>query len=97
MRIIDEPIIAKNKTVVNQQNVTHVTFVIDRDILSCYERRMEPTTILTDTQSVVLLELGSGNLAMVVYTITIGDVVIVLFLAAMLTLQLLELWRGRRC
>jgi hypothetical protein len=58
---------------------------------------MEPTTILTDTQSVVLIELSSGNIGMVVYTITIGDVVIVLFLAAIFTLQLLELWRGRRC
>jgi hypothetical protein len=58
---------------------------------------MEPTTILTDTQSVVLIQLNSGNIGMVVYTITIGEAMIVVLLAALFALQVLEVWRGRRC
>jgi hypothetical protein len=58
---------------------------------------MEPTTILTDTQSVVLLQLPSGNVGMMVYTVTVGEFVIVILLATLLAFKVLEVWRGRRC
>jgi len=54
------------------------------------------TTTLTNTHSVVLLELSSGNVAMVEYSITAGDVLIATLLLALLTLYVVEIWRGRR-
>lgn len=58
---------------------------------------MDPTTVLTDTQSVVLLNLSSGNTAMVVYSITVGETVIILLLAVIVALDVVQIWRGRRC
>lgn len=55
-----------------------------------------PTTTLTSTHSVVLVQLASGNLAMVEYQVSVGDVVIWFLLAAMVCLQVMQLWRQGR-
>jgi hypothetical protein len=54
------------------------------------------TTTLTNTHSVVLVQLSSGNVAMVSYTLTAGDVLVATLLAALLALHVVEIWRGRR-
>jgi hypothetical protein len=54
------------------------------------------TTTLTNTQPVVLLHLSSGNTAMVAYTVSVGEVMIAVLLVAMLSIQVLNLWRNRR-
>ena len=53
------------------------------------------TTTLTDTRSVVLVALASGNLAMVEYSVSVGDVVIWALLTVLVALQIVQLWRGR--
>lgn len=54
------------------------------------------TTTLTTTHSVVLVQLSSGNVAMVEYSISVGDVLIATLLAALLALRIVDIWRGRR-
>ena len=53
------------------------------------------TTTLTDTRSVVLVALASGNLAMVEYSVRVGEVVIWVLLTILVALQVFQLWRGR--
>lgn len=55
-----------------------------------------PTTTLTSTHSVVLVQLASGNLAMVEYQVSVGDVVIWCLLTVLVALQVVQLWRQGR-
>jgi|WetSurMetagenome_2_1015567.scaffolds.fasta_scaffold110810_3 hypothetical protein len=54
------------------------------------------TTTLTNTHPVLLLQLTSGNLAMVDYSVTAGDISIIVLLVAMLSLQVCQLWTSAR-
>jgi hypothetical protein len=54
------------------------------------------TTTLTDTRAVVLVTLSSGNVAMVEYSLSAGDVLIASLLAVLVLLQVAQIWRGRR-
>lgn len=55
-----------------------------------------PTTTLTTTHSVVLVQLASGNLAMIDYSVSVGDVVIWGLLAILVVLQAVQFWRQGR-
>jgi hypothetical protein len=62
-------------------------------------RDMDPitaTTTLTDTRAVVLVTLSSGNVAMVEYSLSAGDVLIASLLAVLVLMQAAQIWRGRR-
>jgi len=54
------------------------------------------TTTLTTSHSVVLVYLASGNVAMVEYQVSVGDVVIWTLLAALVVMQAVQMWRTRR-
>ncbi len=54
------------------------------------------TTTLTTSHSVVLVHLASGNVAMVEYQVSVGDVVIWTLLAALVVMQAVQMWRTRR-
>ena len=54
------------------------------------------TTILTTNHSIMLLQLSSGNLAMVEYQITVGDVMIAVLLTILVVMQTVSLWRNGR-
>ena len=54
------------------------------------------TTILTTNHSHMLLQLSSGNLAMVEYQITVGDVTIAVLLTILVVMQTVSLWRNGR-
>ena len=54
------------------------------------------TTILTTNHSIMLLQLSSGNLAMVEYQITVGDVTIAVLLTILVVMQTVSLWRNGR-
>jgi hypothetical protein len=55
------------------------------------------TTTLTTTHSVVLVQLSSGNLAMIEYQISVGDVMISVLLAALAIMQAAQMWMmGKR-
>jgi hypothetical protein len=51
------------------------------------------TTTLTTSHSVVLVQLASGNLAMVEYQISVGDVLIAGLLTLLVIMQAFEFWR----
>jgi hypothetical protein len=53
------------------------------------------TTTLTSTRPVVIVQLSSGNLAMVDYSLSVGDVMIALLLMVLVSLQVLQVWRNR--
>ena len=50
------------------------------------------TTTLTDAHSVVLVQLSSGNLAMIEYQISVGDVMIAALLTVLVVMQAAQLW-----
>lgn len=54
-----------------------------------------PTTTFTSTHSVVLVQLSSGNFAMVEYQISVGDVMISVLLAVLVVMQAAQLWMRR--
>jgi hypothetical protein len=53
------------------------------------------TTILTTTRSVVLVQLSSGNTAMVDYSLSAGDVLVATLLTVLVIISSVQLWRGR--
>lgn len=55
---------------------------------------IEDTTTITDSVPLVIVELPSGNSAAVLYTASFGELVVVLLLFVLVTLQVLALWRG---
>jgi hypothetical protein len=55
-----------------------------------------PTTILTTTHSVGIIQLSSGNMAMVEYQVSVGDVVIWVLLTILIVMQAMTLWREWR-
>jgi hypothetical protein len=57
---------------------------------------MEPTTTITNSVPLAWVPLPSGNTAAIVYTATLGDVVLGLLLLAMVCLQVVAIWRWRR-
>lgn len=57
---------------------------------------ISPTTTLTNTHAVVMVTLSSGNVAMVEYSVSVGDVVIWVLLAALVSLQVFQLWSASR-
>jgi hypothetical protein len=54
------------------------------------------TTTLTTNHSIVLLQLGSGNFAMIEYQISVGDVLIATLLAVLVIMQTVQTWRNGR-
>jgi hypothetical protein len=67
----------------------------------CYDDAMTEiitaTTTLTNTHSVVLVQLSSGNLAMIEYSISVGDVLVSVLLAALVIMQAAKMWMwGKR-
>jgi uncharacterized protein (DUF486 family) len=57
---------------------------------------MDVTTTLTTTHSIVLVQLSSGNVAMVEYQLSVGDLLIGTLLLVLVVLQLMQMWRFRR-
>lgn len=53
-----------------------------------------PTTILTNTHAVALVTLSSGNIAMIDYSISIGDVAVIALLSILVVFQVMQMWRG---
>ena len=65
----------------------------------CYVRAMDPitaTTTLTDMRSVVVITLSSGNMAMVDYSLSVGDIMIATLLVILVVFQAAQIWRARR-
>jgi hypothetical protein len=54
------------------------------------------TTILTTNHSMVLLQLSSGNLAMIEYQLSVGDVLIATLLTVLVVMQTVQVWSNRR-
>lgn len=55
-----------------------------------------PTTTLTNSHSVVLVQLSSGNLGMISYQVDAGQLLLATLLAILVVIQGLQLWRERR-
>lgn len=74
-------------------------FSLHGDGQICYVRAMDPitaTSTLTDTRAVVLVTLSSGNVAMVDYSISVGDLMIATLLLILVVFQAAQIWRARR-
>lgn len=54
------------------------------------------TTTLTTNHSIVLVQLSSGNFAMIEYQISVGDVLIATLLAVLVIMQTVQVWRNGR-
>jgi hypothetical protein len=54
------------------------------------------TTIFTNSHPVVIVQLSSGNMAMVDYSVSAGEVMIAVLLVVQVVLQVVSTWRNRR-
>jgi 1,4-dihydroxy-2-naphthoate octaprenyltransferase len=54
------------------------------------------STIITNTLPLALIPLPSGSTGAIVYSASFGEIVIALLLAALIALQILQMWRTQR-